>query len=161
MDGRKFQRQYKQSISGFKDWEQKSHTEDWIIYPENISEQLSLYEVALSDGELYTVLTSKKAKRTKESFKRTRSEKEIENLLKINRRLMLHVKEITLDMAGSMKLIVKRCFPNAIQIIDRCHVQKLTMEALQEIKISHRWKAIDQENTLLVEAKEKKKKKLL
>ena len=62
VDGRKFQRQYKQSISNFKDWEQKSHSEDWILYPKNLSRQLSLDEVALSDGELYTVLTSKKAK---------------------------------------------------------------------------------------------------
>ena len=61
VDGRKFQRQYKQSISNFKNWKQKSHAEDWILYPENLSHHLSLDEVALSDGELYTVLTSKKA----------------------------------------------------------------------------------------------------
>ena len=34
VDGRKFQRQYKQSISNFKNWKQKSHAEDWILYPE-------------------------------------------------------------------------------------------------------------------------------
>jgi transposase len=67
VDGRKFQRQYKKSISNFKDWEQKSHAEDWVLYPENLSNQLSLDEVALSDGELYTVLTSKKAKGTNAS----------------------------------------------------------------------------------------------
>ena len=61
VDDRKFQRQYKQSISNFKNWKQKSHAEDWILYPENLSYHLSLDEVALSDGELYTVLTSKKA----------------------------------------------------------------------------------------------------
>ncbi|MFC3157308.1 transposase [Chryseobacterium arachidis] len=36
----------------------------------------------------------------------------------------MKVKEITLDMAGSMKLIAKRCFPYAMQVIDRFHVQK-------------------------------------
>lgn len=30
------------------------------MYSENISEELSLDEVALSDGELYTILTSEK-----------------------------------------------------------------------------------------------------
>ena len=60
-------------------------------------------------------------------------------------------------MAGSMKLIAKRCFPNATQVTDRFHVQKLAIEALQELRISHRWEAIEQENNLLMQAKEKKK----
>ena len=161
VDGRKFQKQYKRSISNFKDWEQKPHAEDWILYPENLSHQLSLDEVALSDGELYTVLTSKKAKGRKGSIvaiiKGTKSDTVIEYLLKINRKLRLNVKEITLDMAGSMKLIAKRCFPNATQVTDRFHVQKLAIEALQELRISHRWEAIEQENNLLMQAKEKKK----
>jgi len=160
VDGRKFQRQYKQSISNFKNWKQKSHAEDWILYPENLSHQLSLDEVALSDGELYTVLTSKKAMGRKGSIvaiiKGTKSDTVIEYLLKINKKLRLNVKGITLDMAGSMKLIAKRCFPNATQIIDRFHVQKLAIEALQELRINHRWEAIAQENNLLMEAKEKK-----
>ncbi len=37
-------------------------------------------------------------------------------------------------------------FPKAIQVIDRFHVQKLALEALQDIMIKHRWEAIDQEN---------------
>ena len=161
MDGRKFQRQYKKSISDFKDWEQKSHAEDWILYPENTSKQLSLDEVALSDGELYTVLTSKKARGRKGSIvaiiKGTKSDTVLEYLLKINRKLRLNVKEITLDMAGSMKLIAKKCFPNAIQVVDRFHVQKLATEALQDIRIQHRWEAIEIENILLTEAKKNKK----
>lgn len=161
VDGRKFQRQYKKSISNFKDWKQKSHAEDWILYPGNISEQLSLDEVALSDGELYTILTSKKGKGRKGSIvaviKGTQSNIVTEYILKVSRRLRMRVKEITLDMAGSMKLIAKRCFPNATQVIDRFHVQKLAIEALQELRIRHRWEAIEQENILLTEAKEKKK----
>ena len=180
VNGKKFQRQYKKSISDFKDWEQKYHAEDWILYPENTSNQLSLDEVALSDGELYTVLTSKKAKGRKGSIiaiiKGTKSETVTENLLKINRKLRLNVKEITLDMAGSMKLIAKKCFPNATQVVDRfthsffyffkgirdtlrlVHIQKLATEALQEIRIQHRWEAIELENNLLAEAKIKKQK---
>jgi len=52
-------------------------------------------------------------------------------------------------MAGSMKLIAKRCFPNASQVIDRFHVQKLAIEALQEIRIKHRWEAIEAENNAI------------
>ena len=34
-----------------------------------------------------------------------------------------------------MKLIVKRCFPKAVQVTDRFHVQKLALDALQDIRI--------------------------
>lgn len=63
------------------------------------------------------------------------------------------VEEITLDLAGNMGLIARKCFPNAIQVIDRFHVQQLASEALQEIRIKHRWEAIDQENEAIDLAK--------
>jgi len=158
INGKKFRRQYKKSLSEFKDWNQKSHAQDYILYPENCTSQLSLDEVALSQGELYTVLTSKHAKGRKGSIvgiiKGTRSEEVIDKILKINRELRLKVKEITLDMAGSMKLIAKKCFPNATQVIDRFHVQKLAIEAVQELRIQYRWEAIDKENESLKNAKE-------
>ena len=162
IDGKKFRRQYKKSLSEFKNWTQKPHAEDWIIYPENCSEQLSLDEVALSEGELYTVLTSKTARGRKGSIvaiiKGTKSENVIEKLMKIGRKLRHKVKEVTLDMAGSMKLISKISFPNAVQVIDRFHVQKLAIEAVQELRIKHRWEAIDLENEILKQAKDKKTK---
>lgn len=48
-------------------------------------------------------------------------------------------------MGGSMNLVAKKCFPNAEQVIDRFHVQKLVFDALQEIRIAHRWEAINEE----------------
>ncbi|WP_068939748.1 ISAon1 family transposase [Chryseobacterium timonianum] len=146
-----FQRQYKNTLSQYKDWKYRDHADQWVVYPDNLSDSLSLDEVALSDGELYTVLTSKKAKGQKGSIvaiiKGTQSDFIIEHLLKINRRLRMMVKEITLDMAGSMKRIAKRCFPNACLVVDRFHVQKLAIEALQEIRIKYRWEAIEMENS--------------
>jgi transposase len=68
------------------------------------------------------------------------------------------VKEITLDMAGNMGLIAKKCFPNATRVTDRFHVQKLGTEALQEIRIKYRWQAIDQENEAIEKAKKSNKK---
>lgn len=160
VNGKKFARQYKTKISRFKTWTEQSHAEDWLIYPENISEALSIDEVALSGSELYTVLTSKKAKGKKGCLvaiiKETKSDTVIEHLQKIDRKLRLKVKEITLDMAGSMKLIAKRCFPNATQTVDRFHVQKLAGEALQEIRVKHRWEAIDLENQAILTAKKNK-----
>ena len=48
-----------------------------------------------------------------------------------------------------MGLIAKKSFPRATQVIDRFHVQQLATEALQEIRIKHRWEAIDAENEAL------------
>lgn len=56
-------------------------------------------------------------------------------------------------MAPNMRQIAKRCFPNAGQVIDRFHVQRLALEALQNIRIKYRWEAIEQENTAISIAK--------
>lgn len=45
-----------------------------------------------------------------------------------------------------------------MQVIDRFHVQKLAIEAVQELRIKHRWEAIDLENEILKQAKDKKTK---
>lgn len=55
------------------------------------------------------------------------------------------MKEITLDMAGNMELIAKRSFPLAVRVTDRFHVQQLATEALQDMRIKHRWAALDAE----------------
>ena len=162
VNGKKFQRQYKKYLSEFETWDQKSHAEDWLVFPENICENLSLDEVALSDGELYTVASSKQARGKKKSIvaiaKGTQSETVIEHFKNLPKKLRKGVKEITLDMAGSMRLIATRCFPNAIQTIDRFHVQKLALDALQDIRIKYRWQAIDLENEQIAKAKETKTK---
>ena len=127
------------------------------MYPKNITEKLSIDEVCLSKGELYTIVTSKAGKGKKNTIvaivKGTKSETVIEHLSKLSKSLRNKVKEITLDMAGSMKQIAKRCFVNATQVIDRFHVQKLASEALQNIRIKHRWIEMDNENNAIIHAK--------
>lgn len=86
----------------------------------------------------------------------TRSENIIPLLQKIPQRQRNKVQEITLDLAGNMGLIAKKCFPNASQVIDRFHVQQLATEALQEIRIKYRWEAIDAENQAIEDAKSSK-----
>src|SRR5690606_35461648 len=56
------------------------------------------------------------------------------------------VAEVTLDMAASMEKIVRGSFPQAQLVTDRFHVQKLVYDAVQEMRIAHRWDAIEQEN---------------
>jgi hypothetical protein len=45
-----------------------------------------------------------------------------------------------------MGLIAKKCFTNATRVTDLFHVQKLALQALQEIRIIYRWQAIDHAN---------------
>lgn len=45
-----------------------------------------------------------------------------------------------------MKFIVKSAFSKAKRVIDRFHIQKLVCDAVQEIRIVHRWNAILQSN---------------
>lgn len=121
---------------------------------------LSIDETSLSLGELYTVVTNKDAKGKKGTIVAIMSGTKSENLIpilhKIPSRLRNKVKEITLDLAGNMGLIAKKCFPNAVQVIDRFHVQQLASEALQEIRVKYRWEAIDLENQAIETAKNNK-----
>ncbi len=148
-------------MSDFKQWKEKPHAKDWLIFPENIGANLSIDEVALSKGELYTIVTNKKAKGKAGSIVAiiagTKAEQVIDKLFKISSSKRNKVKEITLDMANAMKLIAKKCFPKATQVTDRFHVQKLALNALQDIRIKHRWEAIDQENNAIKEAKSNNK----
>jgi len=120
------------------------------LFPENIGKHLSLDETAFSNGDLYTILTNKKAKGKKGAIvamiKGTKATTVIKVLNKLPLKLRSKVQEVTLDMAGNMGLIVKQSFPNATLVIDRFHVQKLALDALQEIRIKHRWEALDKEN---------------
>jgi transposase len=153
------QRQYKDYLSDFKSWNQKPHATDWLLFPKNMGSHLSLDETAFSNGDLYTILTNKKAKGKKGTIvamvKGTKAETVIKILHKIPIKQRKKVKEVTLDMAGNMGLIVKKSFPNAKLVIDRFHVQKLALDALQEIRIKHRWEALDTENGAIENARNK------
>lgn len=123
--------------------------------------ELSIDETALSKGELYTIVTSKKAKGQKGSIVAiiagTKVETVVHHLKKIPHSKRRKVTEITLDMAPTMKQIVSQCFPAATQVTDRFHVQRLALEALQDIRIKHRWKALDQENEMIKQSRKQGK----
>jgi transposase len=133
LDGKQLQQQYKDHISDYRQWNQKEHAEDWMLYSENTGVHLSIDETALSNGELYTIVTNKAAKGRKGSLvamiKGTQADAVIEVLRKIPKRLRDNVREVTLDMAANMNLIVKRCFVKADRVIDRFHVQNRTADA--------------------------------
>jgi len=162
INGNHFAQQYKAHLSDYKTWNQREHAQDWILYPNNIGEQMSIDETSLSNGELYTVLTNKSGTGKKGTLaaiiEGTNSEKVISIIEKITEKQREKVKEITLDISGSMGKISRICFPKATIVIDRFHVQKLAHEALQEMRIKHRWDVINKETNLMSEAKLSKTK---
>lgn len=157
VDGDRLGQQYKEHLSNYKSWDQKEHAQQWILFPKNLGSRLSLDETALSNGELYTVLTNKDGKGRKGTLvamiEGTQAEKITDIICQIPEKQRKVVKEVTLDMAGSMNKIVRNCFPSATKVIDRFHVQKLAYDALQEMRIAHRWDAINEETNAIENAK--------
>lgn len=151
------ERQYKEHLSGYSEWDQKEHAEQWLVFPDNIGERLGIDETSLSNGELYTIVTNKAAKGRNGSIvaivSGTESDSVLEALRRIPMKYRQQVMEITLDMAGSMGRISRQAFPNAVNVIDRFHVQKLALDAVQELRIKFRWDAMDRENEDIRQAK--------
>ena len=143
VDSQKLQRHYKHKVSGFKAWEQLPHAEDYLIYPENITGNLSIDEVSLSKGELYTFVTNKNTgARNKKSIVAVINGTEArvieEALLKIPLEKRNMVKEVSMDMARNMGLAARNSFPNSSSVIDRFHVVKLVMDVVQYLRVKLR-----------------------
>lgn len=154
-----YERQYREHLSGYKQWDQLTHATDWILFKKNMGSYLGIDEVALSQGELYTVVINKAAKGKQGTIiaiiKGTDVKQVCSVLLKMSRKRRFQAREITLDMAPSMNLIAKTCFPVAKRVTDRFHVQQLAFEAVQEMRIKARWQAIDRETVDMATAKAK------
>jgi transposase len=146
-------------LSDFTSWLQKEHAQDWLLYGKNLGKYLSLDETSLSNGELYTILTNKEARGKKGAIiaivKGTKAMDVIAVINEIPESRRNMVKEVTVDMAGSMNLIAKKCFPKTEIVTDRFHVLKLATEAVQEERI--RWEILEQENKIIEQAKNQNK----
>lgn len=157
IDGHLFEKQYKEKLSGFREWDQLEHAEEWLLFPENIGPRLAIDESSLSNGELYTFVTNRDARTREQSLVAvvagTKSEDVISVLQMIDEEQRYAVKEVTLDLSDSMRKIVRTVFPKASRVIDRFHIQKLACDAVQELRIKHRWDAIQQCNDEMEEAK--------
>ena len=156
-----FERQYKDHLSNFRSWNQLSHASKWLLFEENLGTHLSLDETSISNGELYTILTNKSAKGGKGSLvslvEGTKSCDISSVFNKIPLAARERVLEVTLDFSSSMENAARVSFPNARLTTDRFHVQQLVTEALQQMRITLRWKVIQEENEGVKQAKKNNK----
>ena len=68
IDGHTFEKQYKETLSGFRQWDQLEHADEWLLFPENIGPRLAIDESSLSGGELYTFVTNREARTREQSL---------------------------------------------------------------------------------------------
>lgn len=61
IDGHTFEKQSKEVLSGFCQWEQLEHADEWLLFPYYVGPRLSIDESSLSNGEMYTFVTNHEA----------------------------------------------------------------------------------------------------
>ena len=142
IDGDQFERAYKDHLSDFRHWPPLSHAEQWVVNYKNIGPRVSIDETALSDGELYTIVSNKDAHGRKGAIiamvRGTRTEDVVRALKTILWYERAKVLEVTMDFSESMHAIVQECFPYAAITIDRFHVMKEVLEPVQQLRITHK-----------------------
>ena len=58
INGNTLEKNYKEHLSGFREWNQLEHANDWVLLEENIGEQLSIDE-SMHAKDLFTFLSNK------------------------------------------------------------------------------------------------------
>jgi len=154
-------KQYKETISDYRCWDQESHAEEYLLFPENLGDDLSLDETCFSNGDVYTILTNKAAHGRKGAIvamvKGVASDTVISIFKQLPHAKRIKVKTITTDLSSAMMLIARKAFPHAMLINDRFHVQQLMSEAVDQLRIRRRWQVLDQENKAIKEHRNKRK----
>lgn len=161
VNGQTLRKQYKEKLSDYRQWDQLEHAQDYILFPENIGQDMSLDETCLSNGDVYTILTNKAAHGRKGTLaamiKGVATETVSGILKKIPIRKRLKVKTVTTDLSSAMMLTARSAFPGAKLINDRFHVQQLVSEAIDQLRIRHRWEVLEEENKAIKAHREKRK----
>ena len=159
-----FERAYKDHLSGFSEWAEAEHAEDWLIFPQNIGPRVSIDETSLSNGELYTIVANKDGHARQGTLialvKGTKAEDVIAALGRIDATLRDKVTEITMDFSDTMEAIATACFPKAEIIVDRFHAQKLAYDAMQEIRMEEKRAAVKEEAKLKKAFKKRKEQQV-
>ena len=161
MNGQTLRKQYKEKISDYRQWEQLEHAEEYMLFPNNFGDDMSLDETCLSNGEVYTILTNKAAHGGKGALaamvRGVASDTVSRILKKVPRELRRRVKTVTTDLSSAMMLTVRTVFPKAMLINDRFHVQQLVTDAIDQMRIGFRWQVLAEENKAIKEHRAKRK----
>ena len=115
IDGHTFEKQYKEVLSGFRDWDQLEHADKWLLFPDNIGTRIAIDESSLSNGELYTFVTNRDARTREKSLiavvAGTKSEDVIDALRRIDEENALQSKKSPLICPIPCGKLFVRHFP--------------------------------------------------
>lgn len=154
---KEFEKQYHDHLSGFLSWEERTHADKWLVFEKNCGPSLAIDEVALTNGELYTIVTNKAAHGRKGALVAIVEGTVANDVSAVLRRIPPDIRartiEVTLDMSPAMEKIVRTAFPQARLTTDRFHVQQLVSETVQEIRVTLRREAIKEENDAIKKAR--------
>jgi transposase len=123
-----------------------------VLKEENFGEEMSIDEKMI-DEEFYTVMTNRQTGKIALLAETTNVE-ELTHLMNKIPSVREKVKEITLDMSPTYEKFCQENFADAIQIIDKFHVVKHMVEAVQSLRIRLKQ---EEQNALPKSAKERRK----
>ena len=164
IDGDRLERHYKEYLSGYRDWEDRSHADKYLVFPENFGPHMSIDETSTKDGELFTVLSNKDGHGRKGSIaaivRGTRAEDVSSAINLVPELIRKRVGEVTLDFSCGMEAIVNASFPWAYKTIDRFHLQRMALDAVQNLRKKLLREAMSAEAAARKEWKESERKRL-
>ena len=160
VNGPTLEKNYKEHLSGYRQWNQLAHASDWVLLAQNMGEKLSIDE-SMHQKDLFTFLSNKDGHGKKgtliAAIRGTKASVVVEHLMKIPEDKRLAVKEVTMDYSDSMYSIVTQVFPNADIVIDCFHVMKNQLDGLDAIRMRFKRKAIAEQSKEKKEFNRKKK----
>ena len=145
INGDTLERNYKDTLSDYKNWDQKSHAATWVLLPVNLGPKLGIDETSFN-GELYTILHNKAGHGRKGSIvaivKGVKPDVVAKVINKIPEDERLKVTSITMDLSDSMRSIARMSFPNARVTRDCFHVVKRGGEGSEELRLRFKREAV-------------------
>lgn len=145
VDGGKLERAYKEHLSNFRVWEQLDHCSKWVLIEENMGISLCIDETMIGE-EIYTILSNRAAHGRSGAIiamvKGTSIEAVSSILMLIPEEKRNAVLEVTMDLSDSMKGTIRKCFPNAMITLDNFHLSKQIGDAIEEIRLKEKRKAV-------------------
>ena len=161
INGDTLERAYKDHLSGYMQWEDKSHADKYLVFPENFGPQMSIDETSTKDGELFTILSNKEGHGHKGSIAAIISGTKVEDVVAALKLVPEIVRKqvgvITMDFSSSMAAIAEEVFPWAYRVLDRFHMQKMAVDAVNNLRIRHKREATKAENAARKAFKQKQK----
>ena len=164
VNGDTLERVYKEHLSGYMQWGDKSHADKYLVFPENFGPRMSIDETSTKDGELFTILSNKDGHGRKGSIaaivRGTRVEDVSSAINLVPDLIRKQVGEVTLDFSGSMEAIVQSSFPWAYKTLDRFHMQRMALEAVQNLRRGYLREAMSAEAAARKEWQKSERKRL-